>query len=225
MAVRTRQTRHLLLLVFALSFAAQAYAQRSGDRARSWEAGFHIVDMSSVSVGDSAGSSIDVDNTVGYGFTGAYNVTNNFAVVLDYNWATPDYVATLVPDGIGPERTIATELDVSTIHVKGAYYFLNGAVTPFVELGLGWTNIDSNIISEPPITGCWWDPFWGYICETFYNTYSETNTSYSYGVGVRWDISPEFVMRGSIGTLEVDIDGEGGDPSIDTVQFDFGWRF
>ncbi|HSG66734.1 MAG TPA: porin family protein [Gammaproteobacteria bacterium] len=217
--------RQLLILCLAMAFAAHAQAQRAGDRARSWEAGFHVVDMSSVLVADSAGSSIDVDNAVGYGFTGAYNVTNNFAVVLDYNWATPDYVARFVPDGPGPVRTISTELDITTIHVKAAYYFLNGSVTPFVELGLGWTNVDSNVLTGPPTTGCWWDPFWGYICESFYDTYSETDTSYSYGFGVRWDIAPEFMMRGSIGTLEVDIDSEGGDPSIDTVQFDFAWRF
>lgn len=217
--------RHLVLLSLALLFAAQAQAQRFGDRARSWEAGFHVVDMSSVLVRDAFGASLDVDNAVGYGFTGAYNFTSNFALILDYNYASPDYIATFVPDGAGPIQTISTKLDVSSIQIKGAYYFLNGGVTPFVEAGLGWTRVDSNILSSPPVTGCWWDPWWGYLCDSYYDTYTDTNPSYSYGVGVRWDIADEFTMRGSVGRLALDIDAEAEDPTVDTVQFDFAWRF
>lgn len=218
------RAHHVLTLFLPLALASQADAQIAGDRARSWEAGFHIVDMSSVFVAHSFGAALDVDSTVGYGFTGAYNFTNRFALMLDYNWARPHYLATFVPDGPGPVQTISTDLGVSTIQGKGVYYFLDGSVTPFVELGFGWTEVDSNIIDGPPITGCWWDFFWGYVCQNYYDTYAETNTSYSYGVGVRWDFSPEFMLRGSIGRLEIDIDG-GKNPSLDTVQFDFAWRY
>ncbi len=75
------------------------------------------------------------------------------------------------------------------------------------------------------ITDCWWDFFWGFVCRDFYETYSETEVSYSAGVGVRWDIDASYAMRASIGKLEVDVDGIRSDPSIDTLRFEFAWRF
>ena len=217
--------RHVLLgLSCAMLLVAPARAQLAGDRDGSWEAGFHLTDSSSFFVADSFGASLDVEDVLGYGFSGSYNFSNHFALMLDYSWSGPDYLATFIPDGPGSDVTIATRLDVTTLQAKGTYYFLDGAITPFVELGVGWTNIDSNILSRAPITGCWWDPFWGYVCERYYETYNQTELSYSAGIGVRWDFSEEFMLRAGIGMLGLDLDGA-EDPSTDTVQFDFAWRF
>lgn len=214
----------LVGLVGGLFVGTTAQAQLAGDRAGSWEAGFRLTDSSAFFVADSFGASLDVDGALGYGFSGSYNLSNHFALMLDYSWSGPDYLATFVPDGPGSDVAIATRLDLTTLQAKGTYYFLDGAVTPFVELGVGWTNIDSNILERAPITGCWWDPFWGYVCERFYETYNQTELSYSAGIGVRWDFSEDFMLRAGIGTLGLDIDGA-EDPSTDTVQFDFAWRF
>jgi opacity protein-like surface antigen len=205
--------------------SVQVHSQGLGGRAGTWEAGFHVVDMSAVSLDGIAGSFLDVDDDIGYGFTGAYNFTNRFAVMLDVNWAKPDYTATFVPDGPGSRATISTNLDVVTIQAKGVFHLLEDDLTPFIEAGVGWTNVDSNIIEGPPITGCWWDPWWGYICESFYETYSETRTSYSAGFGIRWDMSSDLALRGSVGILEVDTGHDTEDARVDTVQFDFAWRF
>jgi hypothetical protein len=219
--------RHRLIisLLTVLFCSAQTYAQSYGGRAGTWDAGFHVMDASSLSLGGSSGSSLDVSGDIGYGFTGGYNFTNRFAVMLDVNWLKPNYQATFVPDGGTAPQSVRARLDVATIHARGVYYFLDGDVTPFVETGIGWTNVDSNIIDSPPITGCWWDPWWGYICESFYSTYSETRTSYSLGIGVRWDISRDLMMRGSVGTFEIDTARQTQDASVDTIQIDFGWRF
>lgn len=216
--------KYLLGLLFWVALCGQTHAQ-AGDRARSWEAGFHIADMSSVSNINRFGASIDVDDQIGYGFTGGYNFTNRFAVLFDANWSRPDYTATVVPDGPGGPRSISTKLDLSTFQAKGVFYFLEGDLTPFVELGIGWTTIDSNIIDGPVITECWWDFFWGYVCRNFYETYSETEMSYSAGLGVRWDIDDSYMLRAGIGRLELDVDRIRADPSIDTLQVDFAWRF
>lgn len=208
-----------------LVLASSAHAQRFGDRAASWEAGFHISAMSSASLDGPFGASLALDDDTGYGFTGAYNFSNRFAVVLDANWALPDYVATFVPDGPGAPQTISTKLDVTTVQAKGVLYLLDGGLTPFVELGLGWSMVDSNIIDGPPITGCWWDFFWGYICRNVYETFTETNLAYSAAVGIRWDIAEEYTIRASLGTLALDIDAGGEDPNIEVLQVGFGWRF
>ena len=217
--------RRTLALIFLLALCGEAYAQLSRDRAGTWEAGFHIADLSDVSLDGIFGSFLAIDGSTGYGFTGAYNFTNRLAVVLDTNWSSPDYRATFVPEGGGAPRTLQTRLDVATLHFKGVFYFLDGNLTPFVEGGLGWTNIDSNIVDGPPFTDCWWDPWWGFICRSFYETYSETRNSYSVGFGLRWDFSPDFTVRGSLGALSVDTGADTEDASIDTVRIHFAWRF
>ena len=212
-------------LLAVLLLASAAHAQRSSDRAGTWEAGFHVVDMSSLSMSGTSGTSLDVSGEIGWGFTGGYNFTNRFAAMLDVNWADPDYRATFVPDGIGAPQTVSASLDVGSIHAKAVFHFLDGDITPFVEAGFGWTTVDSNIIDGPPLTGCWWDPWWGYICDTFYSTYHDTRTSYSAGVGIRWDMSPDLMLRGSVGVLEIDTSQSVEDASVDTIQVDFAWRF
>jgi opacity protein-like surface antigen len=211
------------IVVLSFAFANVASAQ-GGDRTGTWEAGFNVSDFSSESLAGNAGSGLELDSELGYGITVNYNVSSRFAVGVDWTYSSPDYQATRIVDGSNvPDRIDAT-LDVSTLHLKATFYFTEGALAPFIEGGAGWTRVDSNIADGPPTNGCWWDPWWGYVCSSFYDTYTETRTSYSYGLGLRWEISDEFVVRGSYGLLEVDTK-KSEDPSLDVLRVDFGWRF
>ena len=116
-------------------------------------------------------------------------------------------------------------MDVSTLQLKGVLYLFEGNLTPFVEGGLGWTRLDSNLPDGPVFTNCWWDPWWGFICRNFYETYAETRSSYMGAVGVRWDFSSDFMMRASLGVVKVDTGSGTEDASLDKVRFDFAWRF
>ena len=170
------------------------------------------------------GSGLIIDNDLGFGFMVNYNLTNRLALGGDLTYSSPDYQANRVIDGTNLVENVDATLDVTTIHFKGTFYFTEGALAPYVEAGAGWTRVDSNIVDGAPTTGCWWDPWWGYICTSFYDTYSETRTSYSYGVGLRWDITDEFVARASYGLLEVDTE-RGEDAGLDVIRVDLAWRF
>jgi len=102
---------------------------------------------------------------------------------------------------------------------------MEGPISPFIEAGFGWTNVDSNIISGPPITGCWWDPWWGYICDTFFSTYSENLTSYSAAAGLRWDFNNYYGMRAAYGILELDTRSGTENAQFDMWRVEFAWRF
>ena len=206
-------------------FSSLASAQMVRDRAGTWEAGFLIADMTSESLSGENGAKLEVGSDVAWGFTGGYNFTNRLAVLADWTWSNPSYDATRIREDTGQPDTISASLNINTLHVKGVFYFLDGALTPFVEAGVGWTYIDSNIVDGPPTTGCWWDPWWGYVCQSFYNTYSETRTSYSTAVGIRWDLRNEMSLRGSYGVLEVDTSSATEDASLDTFRIDLSWRF
>ena len=62
-----------------------------------------------------------------------------------------------------------------------SYYFMTGRFTPFVTTGLGWNFVDTNIPTAPPQVGCWWNPWYGYICEGFQDTKSVDGFAYQAG--------------------------------------------
>ena len=210
------------LLCISVGLSSEAFSQ---DRAGTWDVGFHVVEMSSELLNGSQGASLDVDDEIGWGFTAGYNFTERLGVGFDLNWTSPDYTATRILEGTGQADTISAELDVVNIHAKGIFHFIDGPLTPFVEVGVGWTQVDSNIIDGPPTTGCWWDPWWGYVCDTFFDTYTETRTSYSAGVGIRWDMGQGLMLKGTLGLLEIDTSRATEDAELDTLRMDFAWSF
>jgi opacity protein-like surface antigen len=214
------RTGTLLIILCGLSTAASAQSDRSG----TWDATFGVTDLSSEALAGAGGSSLDVDGDLGYGFGFNYNFSNRFALGGDLTYSSPDYQATRIIDGSNAVNRVSASLDVTTIHFKGTFYLTEGAIAPFLEAGGGWTRVDSNIADGPPTTGCWWDPWWGYVCSSFYDTYTETRTSYSYGVGLRWELADQFIIRGTYGLLEVNT-AKGENASLDTLRVDVGWRF
>jgi opacity protein-like surface antigen len=219
------RTRSFFWALALLAGATTASAQ--GDREGTWDFGFALFDTSSEALSGEAGAALDVEGDLGWGFTTSYNITNRLAIGGDFTWLSPDYKATTVVDNPGPidtEYTVDAELDVATLHLKGTFYFMEGDFTPYVEAGGGWTRVDSNIADGPPTTGCWWDPWWGYICTNFYDTYAETQTSWAYSIGLRWDVSTDFSVRGSYGIWEVD-SNRSEDFESEVLRLEFGWRF
>lgn len=204
--------------------APAAFAQ---DRAQTAEFGLQLVDMDGGHVDGLHGASLDFDSDLAWGITGGYNITSRFYVGAEWNWASPDYTLRRTPD---PGSTIApfvnAEADVSTLMFKGAFNFMEGPFTPYVEVGLGWTTTDSNIvIPGSGSSGCWWDPWWGYVCSSWYDTYSDTRTTYSYGVGFRWDVSDSMALRASYGQRDVDTNQAADDITIDDLRLELAWKF
>ena len=93
-----------------------------------------------------------------------------------------------------------------------------------VDFGIGWTNIDSNVTDGPPVTGCWWDPWWGYICAPFYSTYNDTNFSWNVGAGLRFDFSRTMFVRGGYEMTTID-GNSSADPTFDAFRIELGWKF
>ena len=216
--------KSLLILVAALALSSTAAAQQ--DRDQMWEFGVLINDMSSESLSGEMGSSLDIDGSTGYGLSLGYNFTNRLSLSGEFSWNTPDYKAVIVPDnGIGLPQVIDYELDVFSYSLKGTFNLLEGPITPFLEAGFGWTEIDSNIADQPPTTGCWWDPWWGYVCDTFYSTYSKTREGYSYAGGVRFDMNNGMTLKASYGVQEISTSKATEDASLDIIRVDLNWRF
>jgi opacity protein-like surface antigen len=192
----------LVLLALSTSLHAQRFNQKreyEGLRDGTWEATLLLGSQGGLGLGGENGSAVDFDSELAWGFSVGWNWTEKWNLSWRFMLAKPDYTATIVsedPD-IGT-RLLSYSADRYSNQFSATYHFLRGPLTPYVQAGLGWAKVDSNIPSQPPTTGCWWDPWWGYICDTTWNTYDASGFSYSVGLGLRWDINSALFMRGSV---------------------------
>jgi hypothetical protein len=212
-----------LPLLLALGLPGVAAAQ-GADRTGTWEAGVKVMDMSHEFISGEGGSSLDVDGDLAWGFFAGYNINEHFQLVGEFAWGGPDYVADIPLDPSNIVVTVDAELDILFTQFKAVFNLLDKAFTPFAEVGYGWTVVDSNIQDGAADTGCWWDPWWGYMCASFYDTYESTLTSLTYAVGLRWDMSDTSVLKASYGIRETDLD-RAEDLSQDVFSVDFAWKF
>lgn len=218
--------RLLLAVLFLLSEAAVAqgsFVPRNKERAGTWDVSLLFTQQSSLEVGGQQGTGIDFDSESGFGFGFSYNFSNHLSLGGDFLFARPKYEGRFVDENDQP-FDISNKASFFTGQVRGTWNILPGDLTPYIEGALGWTHVDSNVVDGPPVTGCWWDPWWGYICRPFYSTYNESNFSYSIGVGGRWDITPEFGMRAGYTRQVIDLSNTTSDPEFDVFRIDLIFR-
>jgi len=192
-----------------------------------WEFMLEPQYVGSTTVDMAGGTKLDISDDLGFGFGFGYNFTGNLAMHLNTNWTFMNYKATIatVDRTTGAPGTAKTSgtLDTGTVATDLTYYLLKGPVTPFVMGGIGWSMVDSNISSGPPQNYCWYDPWYGYVCDSYQNTYAKDFFSYNVGAGVRWDVVPGFFLRGYVGMQWLDTDNG----TIDTTggRVDIGFMF
>jgi opacity protein-like surface antigen len=210
-----------LLVVALLAVSAVSIAE---PRPGTMEFTVGAMNTLSTSTDGENGSSLSLDSTIGFQGGFDYYFTNRISAGFDFSWASPDYDVQLVPENPAlPVINASAEADMFIGQFNAAYNFMDGPFTPFAEASLGWTYFDSNIVDGAPVTGCWWDPWWGYICADFYDTYDETSFSYGLSLGARYDFANDVFVKAAYRWLDVDTDGS--DPDLESVSLEIGWRF
>ena len=212
------------ILLMIIPFVSNAQAI---NRAGSWEWSVAGTFQQSKNVGSAGGSTLDVDSATGIGFSFGYNFSNKLTLGFDLDYLRPDYLAVLIDDTVMPAATttINHEFTQFNTRIKGTFNLIDAPFTPFIEAGIGWTFIDSNVADGPPVTGCWWHPYWGYICDNFYSTFTETSFSYGVGVGLRYELRGGTFLKASYNGWEMDGVGVSDDPIISAARLEFGWSF
>jgi opacity protein-like surface antigen len=122
----------------------------------------------------------------------------------------------------GHVRVIATKDEDGAD--KLGFEYLDGPITPYVMGMIGYSFIDTNIPNGPTQGTCWWDPWYGYICNTWQPTFQDTAFAYGAAVGVRGELTEKFFIEGSYNLLWVDLD-RAGNQSFDGVRLNAGWVF
>lgn len=213
--------RHVPLMLFALLLPALGAAQGYRNQ---WEWSVAGIYQDSENSGAGGGSRLAVDSAFGLGFGFNYLFSERLSIGGEIEWLSPDYTATLVDDQ-GGTTIINHELSQFTGRFKGTFNFLEGPFTPYVEAGLGWTYVDSNVADGPPIVGCWWHPLWGYICDGYYSTYNDTAFTYGGALGIRYKLRGGTVVKLNYNNYELDLGGDAADPTLNAWRLEFAWGF
>jgi opacity protein-like surface antigen len=215
------------LAVLAVSPLASA---QSADRAQTWETRLGIVFQNSADWDFEGGTTADIDSDTSFLIGAAYHLNDNLELGGNFVFGQTDYDADIATDIDGDEiadgaLSVSGEYESTTLMFDATWNFMPGQFTPFVTASLGWAWIDTNIATEPPQTGCWWDPWWGYICTTFQDTKSLDGFAYGVGVGARYDFSDSLALSASYRYGWVDLDKADGTPDMDSFLLNLGWKF
>jgi len=208
-------------LAVALALPSPAQAQ-GATRGGSVEFILPVIYTPSASFTGQGGSSADVNSNLGFGFGINYNVNNHFQVGGLFSWASRSYNATLVETTTGQRNSATGYLESSTIGVNATYFFMPTGFTPFVTGMIGSTFVDTNIPNGIPQSGCWYDPWYGTICNTYVPTKTQTAVSYGAGAGVRFEMSRSISVQGSYNKLWFDLSNS--KPDFDVWRLDFVFR-
>ena len=229
---------HLLVLLAASALAASQSAMAQfghGDvnaSAGDWEFRIGPVFTESKNIAFNGGSNANVDSTTGVKIGTGWYVSPHLAIGMNFAWANTSFNGTVCSTSIAcsaanpPSIHIENgHVDFSTLNFDGTYTFLEGPLKPFIVAGIGWQWLNTNIASAPPQTGCWWDPWWGYVCSTWQPTHGSSSFTYQVGGGIQFNFSRSFAVNVDYRYTWFQLDHASGTPAIGSVELMFLWRF
>jgi len=230
--MRSRRNIFALLVFAALAgiyssgAAAQYYSGGSG-RGQSWEVWGEARVIFGTTVNYNGGSQIKSGDDAGFGLGFGYNFDDHWLAAFEFSWNQISYRASIASADTPPKPTaeLSGTADISRLGVSLTYNFLPGTVTPYALVNIGYTYVDSNIPNGPPQTGCWWDPWYGYICSTWQSTAGGNAFEYGLGAGVRWDVGHAFFLRFGYEYDWLDFSHSSSTPGFQGLRLQFGTRY
>ena len=220
--------RHLplwasLALLAASQGAGAQMMNNTGGGAGDWEFRLGPVFNESKDINFDGGSTVHLKSDTGFKFGTDYYVTDHLIVGGNFGWARSDFTGT-VRGTNGASSYENGRVDLSTLMFDATYTLLEGPIKPFGVVGLGWNWASTNIASGPPQTGCWWDPWWGYICSGYQPTKGSTSFAYQIGGGVQFNFTHAFAVTADYRYTVIDLNNASSKPGISSIGLMFVWR-
>ena len=223
---RTRPRINMLSMAACVCvLVAGAGAADAQDREDRWEFSLGTFYQLGTAIDGQGDTGLDTGNDFGFSLGGAYNFSDRLATKFGLQWAGVGYDATALDEDLNPVD-ISGKYDSFTVSANLVYYLTETQLSPYVGAGIGWTWIDTNVPNGPPITWCWWDPWWGYVCSTSYPTETVNAFSYQALAGLRYtfDSDSTYLQLGYTSQW-MDFDSASGTPRFDVITLEFGWIF
>ncbi len=220
------------LFIISLFFSMNTQAAFYDSRAEKW-AFFLAPQFTNSKVlqfTNGAEADINEHSSVGFGF--AYNLNAHIELGATFASSNSNYVGTRIidndpedPDNPNGPQKFTSNMYTSSIDFNFTYNLLSTPFTPYITANIGSTYIDSGVPTGDIISGCWWDPWWGwYVCGPTALTYTTTELNYGAGVGLRYDFNRKLYIKGGVAKNYIDLNSS-NTPDFTTYQFIFGFMF
>jgi opacity protein-like surface antigen len=219
--MKTDFIRNIAIAAAGLAVCGLANAQ---SRETGWEVGADLVYQDGNEFDFDGGTTVNLDAEWGISVTFGYRFNANLELQFALDWSDVDYTADLRRD-IGTFSRVSGEMEAFTPRVNLQFNFMQGPFTPFVMGGVGYAFIYTNIPNGRPQSGCWWDPWYGYICTTVQPTRSADEFVYQGGVGIRWDFSDTGSLRAAYERHYIDLSHADSAPFVDQAKIGFSFRY
>ncbi len=217
----TSLSKFTLILLSLVGFNAEATFYDS--RIQKWE--FYlapqITNSKDIQFNNGAQASLNQRSSIGFGI--GYNINSHIELSMDFSSSNSNYTSTSIPEDTSLQPVTNTHsLYTSSINFGFTFNFLSTAFTPYVTANAGSTYIDSGILTGNIGTGCWWYPYWGYVCGPVAQTYTSTEFNYGAALGLRYDFNRKLYIKAQAGKNYLDT---GNTPDFTTYRFIFGFMF
>jgi opacity protein-like surface antigen len=219
-----RISKMIFVAAVALALLAGGTTAQAEDRAERWEFALGPMYQLGTDLDFDGGSTVNTNDDWGFSLLGGYNLNEHINTNFGFQWTGIGYNANLI-DEDDSTRAASGSYDTWALTGNVVYNFFEGAITPYVGAGLGWTWLDTNIPDGAPSTGCWWDPWYGYVCYTTYPTKVNNGFSYQASLGVRWDFNYSTFSRLSWTSQWMDMGSATSTPRFDIIMLEIGWMF
>lgn len=165
------------------------------------------------------GAEADINESSGFGIGVGYNYSDNLEVELDIGSTNGNYTGTrILDDGSNTQERYNGSFYSGYMNLGLSYNFLTSWITPFIKGNIGLTYLDSGIPTGNIGSVCWWDPWWGYFCGPYAQTYTATEFSYGADAGLRIDINDKLYLKGSVGKSYIGLNSSG---TVDFTRYQF----
>jgi len=192
---------------------------------RPWETRLGANYQTTTDVDFDGGTTAEFNSNLGFLVGIGYDLSDHFEVGANFSYYERDFDANIAGDVPGEVFPVSGGIDAMGAMFDLTYNLMSGPFTPFLVAGAGWNWVDTNIPSEPPQVGCWWNPWYGYICSGFQETKTVDGFTYQLGAGLRYRMNDSFSFSGSYRMSWVDFPKATGTPAFDGFQLVLGWGF
>ena len=211
-----------LMITTAATVANAGELLRPSNRTGFWDFTVQTRYSAAMDFTGAGGSKLELEDDLGWGFGVGYNLNERLNIGGFISWRTIDYTATDVNQTDLTTTQYSGWLDTGNFAASAIFNLLPKAFTPYVQGTVGWAMVDTNIPSGLS-GGCYWDPWWGYVCGTYSTTFGADGVAYSLGGGL--SLQPLEIMFLRVGYDRMWIDIDGAADSADLIRFDAGFLY
>lgn len=195
------------------------------DDGRPWQTRLGVGYQPTTHVDFNGGTTAEFNSSTGFLVGFGYDLSPHLEIGANFSYDDRSYEANLAGDDPGEVFPVRGSLKSMGVMADASYYFMTGRFTPFIAAGLGWNFVDTDIPTSPPQVGCWWNPWYGYICQGFQDTKSVDGFAYQLGAGFRYRMNPSLSLSGSYKIDWLDFPKAQGTPTFEQFQLILNWGF